>query len=765
MTVGKKIIRVDALDKALGRAKFTEDLIPKGALYAKVLHSTIANGLVKSIDTAEAEKLRGVEKVVTCFDVPDIQFATAGHPWTLEEERRDVADRKLLNKRVRHYGDCIAAVVAKDELTAEKAVGLIKVEYEEYPAIVDAEKATEEGAPQIHEESSSNVLKKTVYSEGDWDRETSRSDTVSFQGTYTTVPVQHCHIENGVSFAYMEGERIVVVTSTQIPHIIRRVVAQSMGIPIGRVRIIKPYIGGGFGNKQDALYEPLNAFLTTQVEGRCVVLNMTREETFHSSRTRHGIRFQLKTWVDSNGLITARESRALSNQGGYASHGHTIVSNATSAYRNLYHQNALRQESVTVYTNLASGGAMRGYGIPQINFAMESHMDDLAKLIGMDPIEFRRKNMMTLGDLDKPTGIKCHSNGLNECLDAGARYSDWHRKRELYKNQSGNIRRGIGMAIFSYKSGAYPSAMEIASARVLLVQDGSVMVEMGATEIGQGADTIFVQMASEVLSIPPEKVHIVTMQDTDRAPFDTGAYASRQTYVSGAALKKTCLVMRGKLLKYAAGMLDCEESGLDIADGVITDKDGRERVSLKELATHAFYNRADAHHITAEESYLCKNNTYALGCCFAEIEVDLKMGRIKIEDIINVHDSGKIINPALAASQIHGGMAMGIGYALYEQMLYNDKGRLLNGNLLDYKIPTAMDVPELNAAFVETEDPTGPFGNKSLGEPPTIPVAAAIRNALLNATGVAVNQLPLNPPRLIEEFKSAGLIEGGEKIA
>ena len=761
MIIGKSIPRVDAMDKVLGRAKFTEDLIPPDALVAKVLHSTFANGLIKSIDVSQAASLPGVEKIVTCFDVPDIQFATPGHPWSLDLDHRDVADRKLLNQRVRHWGDCIAAVVAIDELTAEKALRLIKVDYDEYPPLMNVEDAINaDDGNIIHEEYPSNVLKKTAYSEGDINKELENKSTQKCEGLYQTDAVQHCHIENACSFAYMEGERIVVVTSTQIPHIIRRIIAQALGISYGLVRVIKPCVGGGFGNKQDAIYEPLNAFLSMQCGGKCVALTLSREETFHSSRTRHGIDFYLTTWVDNTGKIIARKSRVVSNQGGYASHGHTIAANASSGYRNLYHQDALEQETMTVYTNKCAGGAMRGYGIPQINFAMESHIDDIARLIDMDPIIFRQKNMMQLGDLDKQTGIICHSNGLSECLDIGKKYTDWEQKRASYKNQTGNLRKGIGMAIFSYKSGAYPSAMEIGSARVILVQDGSILVEMGATEIGQGADTVFTQIASESLSIPYDQIHVVSTQDTDHAPFDTGAYASRQTYVSGAALKQTCQILKNKLIKYASEMLAQPENTLDIKNGHIVNKNNdMPVVSLKDLAMTAFYSRDHALHITAESSYQCKDNTYSLGCCFAEVEVNINMGHIKIENIINVHDSGKIINPVLASAQVHGGMAMGIGYAMYEQMLYDRNGHLLNGNLLDYKIPTAMDIPELKTAFFETNDPSGPYGNKSLGEPPTIPVAAAIRNAVLCATGVAIDKLPLNPPNFIKSFMHAGLLQ------
>ena len=293
---------------------------------------------------------------------------------------------------------------------------------------------------------------------------------------------------------------------------------------------------------------------------------------------------------------------------------------------------------------------------------------------------------------------------------------------------------------------------------MVLNQDGTVQLQLGATEIGQGGDTVFSQMAAEAIGIPTEDVHIVSFQDTDTAPFDTGAYASRQTYVTGKAIKKVGLEFREKLLAYAAELFP-EAKGLAISERFITDGAGEKLISLAELATTAFYSLEHSVHISAEDTNHCKENTFAFGCCFAEVEVDIPLGKVKVLRLINVHDSGKLINPALAAAQVHGGMSMGIGYALSEEMKLDPKtGRLLNGNLLDYKMPTSMDHPDLTALFVETDDPSGPFGNKALGEPPAIPVAPAIRNAVLNATGVAVNSLPLSPQKLVEEFTKGGLI-------
>ncbi|MSS62331.1 xanthine dehydrogenase subunit XdhA [Velocimicrobium porci] len=764
MGIGTSLIRVDAVEKVTGTAKYVGDLEPKDALVAKVVHSTIANGVVKSFDLEEALKVPGVVKIVTCFDVPDYQFPTPGHPWSTEKAHQDIADRKLLNQRVRVYGDDIAAVVAENEIAANRAVRLIKVEYEEHEPILCVEQAMKEGADILHEERPDNIVGHSSFQvgEGTYEEAIKEEGLVTLEKEYETQPVQHCHIEVPHSFAYMEKGRIVVVSSTQIPHIVRRVIGQALGIPWGKVRVIKPYIGGGFGNKQDVLYEPLNAFLCTQVGGRCVKLELTREETLACTRTRHAIKYKIKAAVRKDGTLVARTFKAYSNQGAYASHGHAIVANGANIFKQMYRdEKVLESESFTVYTNCITAGAMRAYGIPQGAFATECLADDLAYAIGMDPLEFRLKNCMQAGYVDPHTKITCHSYGLQECIKIGREHIKWDEKRERYKNQTGSKRRGVGMAIFCYKTGVYPISLETASCRMILNQDGSIQLQMGATEIGQGADTVFTQMASEVTGITEDNIHILTVQDTDITPFDTGAYASRQSYVSGMAVKKTGKILKNKILAYAEYMLQKKADTMDVKQNQIVDKDTNEiLLSLGELAEEAFYSLEHCEHITAEATSQCKNNTFATGACFVEVEVDIPYGTVEIIDIINVHDSGKLLNPKLAQAQVHGGMSMGLGYTLGEELLYDKIGRPLNNNLLDYKMPTAMDTPKLNTAFVELEDPTGPFGNKALGEPPAIPQAPAIRNAILHATGVAFDTLPLNPEKLVLEFMEHGLIKG-----
>ncbi len=805
--VGEGKTRVDAYGKVTGEAKYTADLEPANILTAKVMHATIANGVVKRFDLSEAERVPGVVKIVTCFDVPDIQFPTAGHPWSTETKHQDICDRKLLNTRVRLFGDDIAAVVAEDEVACDRAIRAVKVEYEEYPPIPTVEEALAAGASVLHPDlREDNVIAHThmVMGPDDFTYERGLQEAEEIYGQdqlavidkeYRTPRISHCHIELPTSFAYQDvNGKITIVSSTQIPHIVRRVTAQALGWPVGKVRVIKPYIGGGFGNKQDVLYEPLNAYLSLQIGGRAVRLEIDRENTISGTRTRHEIVSRCRAVASRDGKILARQIQAYANNGGYASHGHAICANCCTVFKDLYADRiGCEADGYTVYTSAATGGAMRGYGIPQSVFFAECLTDDICRKIGADPLKFRMENCVPEGFVDPGNGIGFHSYGLKKCMEAGAEYIHWDEKREKYKNQTGPVRRGVGMAIFCYKTGVHPISLETASCRMILNQDGSMQLSLGATEIGQGADTVFTQMAAETTGLSFENVYVVSTQDTDTAPFDTGAYASRQSYVSGMAVKKCGIQFKEKLLDYAAYMLNSDTGYLsatvyaetvrsarkrlnrilglregteitadmlDVADSrIVCAAGGEELFPLSVLADTAFYSLDRSVHITAECTNQCRKNTFSSGCCFVEVEVDLPLGLVEVKDIVNVHDSGKLLNPKLAEAQVHGGMSMGLGYGLSEELLFSSDGRPLNPNLLDYKIPTAMDTPKLNVKFIELVDPTGPYGNKSLGEPPAIPVAPALRNAVLHATGVAMDELPMTPQRLIAAFQEHGLLK------
>ncbi|MBZ4686655.1 MAG: xanthine dehydrogenase subunit XdhA [Clostridiales bacterium] len=758
--VGKRVKRVDAVAKVTGKAKYTDDFMERDMLVGKILRSPYAHAIVKKIDVSKAKALPGVEAVLTYKDVPDNKYATAGHPYSLDPKHRDREDRTILTKKARFVGDEIAAVVATDDLTAEKALKLIDVEYEVLEPVLTPEDALKENAPLIHEEYDNNIISDFGYQIGDVEESFKESDYI-FEDEFETSIVQHCHLENHISYAYVDADdRIVIVSSTQIPHICRRIVGQALGIPWGRIRVIKPYIGGGFGNKQDVCLEPLNAALTLAVGGRPVKIDLSREECMIATRTRHAFKYKFKTGVSKDGKLIATHITAISNNGAYASHGHSIAMSAGTKFRPLYSFKSIKFDPVTVYTNLPAAGAMRAYGVPQIKFALESHMENIARKLNMDPIEFRRRNLLGEGYVDPLNGNKVLSCGIHECIAKGKELINWDEKKEKYKNQTGIKRRGLGMACFSYASGTHPVGLELAGARIVLNQDGSVQLQIGATEIGQGSDTVFAQMVAEVLGIPVDMVHVVSTQDTDISPFDTGAYASRQTYVTGMAVKKAALEIKEKILNFVWGMTDIPAEALDIEDANIVYKHSGEVVMpLSKVAMQTYYDTVFAKPITSDTSNNARVNAMSFGVTFAEVEVDIKTGKIEVVEIFNVHDSGKIINPQLAEGQVHGGVSMGIGYALSEEMLFDEKtGKPLNNNLLDYKLPTIMDTPDIGVAFVETHDPTGPFGNKSLGEPPAISPAPAIRNAVLDATGVAFDRIPMTPQRVFEKFKEAKLV-------
>ena len=760
-SVGKPVARVDAYDKASGRAKFMDDLCDRGALTARILHSTIAHGFVKSIDTAEAERIPGVVRILTCFDAPDRPFPTAGHPWSTDPAHQDVADRLLLNRHVRYYGDDVAVVIAEDEVAAGQAIRAIRVEYEELPFLLDVQEAMKPGAPQIHDRFPGNVLAHTTLSRGDYAAAIQEPGLVKVEGWYDTPTVQHCHIENHGCFAYEESGKIVVVSSTQIPHIVRRVVGMALGLPWGSVRVIKPYIGGGFGNKQDALYEPLCAWCSQQVGGRLVKLECSREETFVSNRVRHAIRTHIISWVRPDGTFAARKIECFSNQGGYASHGHSVCAKGMGCFPQLYPCPNVEGDAYTVYTNRPAAGAMRGYGIPQAMFAVECHTEDVCRAIGADPVEFRRKNLMPQGYVDVFSKNENYADTFRQCMDRALTLSDYARKREEYAHQTGDVRRGIGLAVFWYNTAVWPISLESSSCRMVLNQDGSLQFQTGETEIGQGCDTAFSQMVADAVGVPLEMVHVVTRQDTDVTPFGTGAYASRQTYVGSFAIVQTARALRERILQVAHEQTRMPVSNLDIVDGQIVRKsDGRILKSLGDLATECLYSLEHSQHLTAETTAQIKSNAYSFGCSVAEVEVDIPLCKVKLLNMWNVHDCGTVVNPALAEAQVHGGMSMAVGYGLSEELKFDEKtGRPLNGNLLDYKLSTMMDHPDFGVSFVENPEPTSPFGTKALGEPPACSGAPAIRNAIAQATGVYIDRCPITPHVLYAQLREAGVLK------
>ncbi len=760
MTVGKSPIRKDVRAKVTGKTRYTDDFTMPGMLEAKYVRSSIAHGRVTSIDTSAALAIPGVEAVFTFADVPKTLFPTAGHPYSLDPDHQDVADRLLLTDHVRYHGDEVAIVVARDQLTAHKAAELVLVEYDELPVCVTSAAAMADEAPPIHP--GGNTIKSTSFAVGGDPKEAEQAADVVCEGVFTTPVILHCHLENHTAYAYMDDQNhLVIVSSTQIPHICRRIVGQALDMNWSTIRVIKPYIGGGFGNKQDVVLEPMVAFLTRKLGGVPVKLELEREECLVSTRTRHAQTITARAGAQNDGLLTLLDVNVLSNTGAYASHGHSIPMAAGSKFCHLYPRAVTQFSATSHYANIPAAGAMRAYGSPQLFFAVEGVVEEAARKIGMDSVEFRLKNSARPGDITSKTGEMLHSVGMIECLEKGRDAIEWQKKKKRYADQEGTILRGLGVASFSYGSGTYPACVEIAGCRLVLNQDGTVHMQVGATEIGQGSDTVLAQMAAETLGIDYDAVHVVSEQDTDVTPFDTGAYASRQTYVAAPAVHDAAEQLKGKILDHASLMTGVDRQQLDLSAGRVVRGDQPDQVvlPLEELALDSYYHKDRGGQLTAEVSVKTRTNAPSYGCTFVEVEVDIALCQVKIIEIINLHDAGTIIHPLSAEGQVHGGMAMGIGMALFEELLIDDEtGWIYNGNLLDYKIPTCMDIPELDCAFIQTHDPTSPYGNKSLGEPPIISQGPAIRNAIWDATGVKIQTMPMTPKVLFSHFREAGLI-------
>ncbi len=760
--VGQSVIRWDAYAKVTGRADYTDDIPSRKKYHAKLVRGKIAHGYVKSMDFSEALKVEGVVKIITPDDLPATKFSTAGHPFNIGE-KHDRYDRQILTSHIRLYGDPIAAVIAENQLAATIAAEKVKVEYEELPFYLQPEDAMVEGAAIIHEDLDSNIMAHATMNHGDIDKSLAEADHI-FEEEFYVPQQQHCHMEPHVACAYQGSDkRWVCVSSTQIPHITRRVLGEVFDMPWSNFRVIKPFIGGGFGNKQDVVLEPVVMALSMAMDGKPVQIYHTREESLAYTRCRHSMKYKAKIGVSKDGYLKGLDLTVYSNKGAYASHTVAVGMKGGGMLLSLYALPSLRYDIYTVYTNTAVSGAMRAYGIPQVTFMIESFMENIAKKMGFDPFEFREKNMVKRGDKNPLNGVAMDTIMPREVLAKGREAFEYDKKfkaAQEFKNR--DKKRGVAFAALAYNTSVWPHGIEIAGARLILNQDGRIKLMLGATEIGQGSDTVFCQMAAETVGVPYEWVFADALTDTDTAPFDTGSYASRQSFVTGQAVKKAAQDLRAKILeatcKFNEGIKADE---LDVVQGEVVKKSNGEVVmSLNDLAIYSTYDwnmakqLSRAGSLVGEASVTVHKNAYCHGATFAEVEVDVKTGRIDILSIMNVHDSGRILNPLQATGQVEGGLGMSIPYAMGEELMYDpNTGKPRNNNLLDYKMPTAMDLPDLDCVFMDNYDDLGPFGNKSLGENPMCATAPAIRNAVFNAIGIKFNKLPIKPEDIITALK------------
>lgn len=764
--VAKSVKKIDSMSLATGKPMFVGDFKPADALIVKMLWSPHAHARIVSIDVSEAEKMPGVKCILHHGNVPRVAHTTAGQGFP----EPSPYDTFMFDNKVRFVGDRVAAVAAETADQAMAAVKAIKVQYEELPAVFTIKEALKEGAPVIHDEPEAhvpipvpyepqrNLAARVAMDVGDLAAGLKDAD-VALDYEYYTDYAQHCPIEPHVSMAHLDAAgRIVITTSTQVPFHVRRIVAQTLEIPVRKIRVIKPRIGGGFGAKQEVLLEDVVAMMALRT-GRAAFWKYTREEEFVSSRTRHPEWMRVRTGVKKDGTITAMGLDCITNTGAYGSHALTVVCNSGSKILPLYRTNNIHFVGESCYTNLPVGGAYRGYGATQSSFAIDCMMDELAEKIGMDSLEFRRMNAIKSGETspvfralgEGKAGVEqsIGSCELEKCIKLGAKEIGW-KKRGRWQDKKGRFRRGIGMA--ALMQGSSIPEIDMGAASLKINDDGSFNLLMGATDLGTGSDTVLAQIAAETLGCDIEKI-IVYSSDTDMTPFDVGAYASSTTYLSGMAVKNVAEKVVKQMQEVAAAMLGGKPGEIRLANNCATNAEGKS-VTFSEIALRALYG-AEQFQIGAISSRISHKSPPPFSAHFAEVEVDTLTGKVKVLRYVAAVDCGTAINPKLAEGQTEGGVLNGISYALTERYLFSPKGKMLNGSFQHYKIMTMRDKPDIKTILVPSYEKTGPYGAKSVSEICINGPLPAIANAIYNAVGARLRESPFTAERVWRAMAAA----------
>jgi putative selenate reductase molybdopterin-binding subunit len=786
-TVGKPEKKVDAIKLVQGKPAFTADMDMRGMLYARVLRSPHAHARIKRIDATRARELKGVAAVLTWQDIPRVVYSTAGQ----SDPIPGPLDTFSLDNKVRFVGDRVAMVAAETLEIAEQALHLIDVEYEILPAVLDSRESMKPEAIRIHDEPEfvnfadsnpeKNLAAEIRIDIGDVEKGFAEADEI-FEAEYEVPKVQQAHIEPHVCLTYWdEDDRLVIRTSTQVPFHVRRMMAPVLGLPVKRIRVIKPRIGGGFGGKQEVLMEDVPAHLTIATK-RPVIYEYTREEEFIGSRSRHPMKVRMKTGVKRDGTITANSMYALSDTGAYGCHALTVTGNTGHKSMALYVGDGQYRKSPNirfyadvVYTNTPPSGAFRGYGVPQGYWPLDRHMEKIARALNLDPIEFRLKNAIRPGEYHpfstawnegrEPRPEIVHTVGLEQCVAqarAAIGWDDKYGNEEWHRNVSGagsrvaagNLtqtiasakRKGIGVAMVM--QGTAIPYLDMGGASIKMNDDGSFNLLVGATDLGTGSDTVLAQMAAEVLGVPVEDM-VTYSSDTDFTPFDKGAYASSTTYISGTAAVKAAEKCAERIRVRAAMMLglpDSEVSKIRLSNRQAIAPD-RRSVPFTEIALDSLH-RNNQEQIMGVASYVSPVSPPPFAAQFAEVTVDAETGAVTVDRLVMAVDSGVIVNPLTASGQIEGGMTQALGYAVCEEMRYDEKGDAIERDLDRYHIFRADEMPELETIFVETFEPSHPFGVKAVAEIPMDGVAPAVGNAILDAVGVNIDENPATPERV-----------------
>ena len=760
--VAKGLPSVDGKGLMMGRPAYTNDLADPNSLIVKVLRSPHAYAEIVSIDTTKAEALEGVELVMTYKDFDRRPFTRAGQGYPEPSPH----DKFVLDKFVRYVGDESAAVAAVSERVAVEALKLIEIEYKVLEPVLDFETALDNKViihpePEIHDmfpigfEPKRNLAAAYHMEVEDVEKSLSESE-VTLEESFFTQAQAHAMMEPHTVNARMDYQnRLVVYTSTQTPIHVRRIISQGLDFPLSRIRVIKPRVGGGFGGKQHIHGEMLVCHVTIKT-GKPAKMNYTREEVFASSYSRHPMRIDIKLGATKAGELKAIDMYIVSDTGAYGEHALTVFMVAGAKVLPLYNKvDAVRFHGHVVYTNHVSAGAYRGYGAIQGNFALESAVDMLCEKLGMDPIEFREKNMIAetetspifsiMGEGTEGTAMNMESCKLDYCVTRGTELLDWKNKYPRVQ-VSDTVVKGVGMAIAMQGSGI--PYIDMAAATIKLNDDGFYNLLIGATDIGQGSDTVLAQIAAEALETTLDKV-IVYSSDSDLTPFDTGAYASSTTYVSGNAVYKTAMDMKKMIIAEGAKVLKVDVSDIDYDGVTIKSKTTKEEITFKQLSNRLYYNE-DQKQLTATNSYVGTKSPPPFMAGLVEVDVDIETGEVKVIDYVSVVDHGTTINPKLALGQVEGGIVQGIGMAMYEEVIYGKTGKMISKDFMNYRIPTRREINKLTTEFAVSYEDAGPYGAKSVGEIGIDTPPAAIANAVYNAVGVRIKTLPITPEKVLK---------------
>ena len=761
--VNKPVPKTDAMSLVTGKPVYTDDLVPSDCLIVKILRSPHANAWVEEIKTDAAKKIEGIACVLTYEDVSHKRFTLAGQtapeisPW----------DRYIIDKHVRFVGDPVAIVAGETEEAVDKALKRIKVKYRVEEAVLDIHTA-KDNPILVHPEddwympipaggdNKRNLCSSNVEEVGDVDAMLEKC-AYTVDQVYHTKANQQTMMETFRTYCYMDHfQRLTVVSSTQIPFHIRRIVGNALNIPSSKVRVIKPRIGGGFGAKQSSVSEVFPA-LVTWVTGRPSKIVFSRKESMIASSPRHEMEVHIRMGADENGIVKAIDLYTLSNTGAYGEHGPTTVGLSGHKSIALYrHTEAYRFAYDVVYTNMQAAGAYRGYGATQGIFAVESAADELAHKMGMDPVKFRELNMPMEGEAlpgypDVPINGSCT---MDKCLARAKEMIGWDEKYPFRDMGNGKV-RGVGIAMAM--QGSSIAGIDVGGADIKLNEDGSYTLALGCSDMGTGCDTILAQMAADCLDTDMKNI-VVFSVDTDISPYDSGSYASSTTYATGNAVIQACGELRKRIHAFGAQMLGVSAEDSDFDGEKVRTEDGKE-VTLQQIAGKATCGVCSELQVVKEYSSPISPPPFMVGA--AEVEVDKETGQIDVIDYVGVIDCGTPINPNLARVQAEGGIGQGIGMVLYEDVQYTDKGKIRNNSFMQYKIPNRMDIPKVRIEFESSYEKTGPFGAKSIGELVIDTPCPAIANAVYNATGVRVRELPITPEKV-----AMGILarEAGEKV-